>query len=201
MHVLSIASQALLWAAVLALGFLLLGLLRRLALLQWRLDEVTAVTPSRIGRDGLPPGRAAPDFALPSTGGSIVALADFGGRPRLVAFVQPGCGPCGEVVPALNAVHRRGEVAVIAVASGEPADNRAWAERHGAEFPVLVQQHREVARRYEVFATPYAFVVDEQGRIAAKGIVNNAQHVDFLLAGARNGKRAHRAAAEEVQHA
>jgi hypothetical protein len=59
-------SYVILWLALLFLGFLLLGALRALALLRWRLEQLEAITPTRIGRGGLKPGKKAPDFTLPS---------------------------------------------------------------------------------------------------------------------------------------
>jgi hypothetical protein len=62
-----------LWALVLVLGFLLLGTLRALGVLTWRLDQLESTRPSRLGRDGLKLGMKAPDFTLPSAGGRTVA--------------------------------------------------------------------------------------------------------------------------------
>ena len=52
-----VLSQVLLWALVLALGFLLLGTLRALGLLRWRLDQLEATTPTHVGRSGPKSGR------------------------------------------------------------------------------------------------------------------------------------------------
>lgn len=187
MDALSIVSQLLLWAAVLTIVFLLLGVLRQIALIKWRLEELSAVTPSRIGRDGLKPGARAPEFTLESVEGTAWSLADFAGQTRLLVFVQPGCGPCSELVPALNSLQQKGDVGVVAISTGDQNENRAWADQHGVRFPVLVQDRRQLSRGYEVFATPFAFLVDERGVIAAKGIVNDASHIGFLLAGTQNG--------------
>src|SRR5262245_36319703 len=54
-----------LWLVVLLLGFLLLGALRSLGLLNWRLEQLEATMPKRLGRDGLKVGAKAPDFTLP----------------------------------------------------------------------------------------------------------------------------------------
>jgi hypothetical protein len=37
-----------------------------------------------------------------------------------------------------------------------------------------------------VFATPFAFVIDEKGLIASSGIVGSAQYLGFVLTGAGN---------------
>jgi hypothetical protein len=59
-----------LWVVVLFLGFLLLGALRAVALLRWRLEQLEATTPSRLGRSGLRIGKKAPDFTLPGISGA-----------------------------------------------------------------------------------------------------------------------------------
>src|SRR5262245_10780620 len=96
-----LASSLALWLVVLLLGFLLLGALRSLALLRWRLEQLEATTPSRVGRSGLRAGTKAPDFALSDVSGAEVALHDFAGRRVLLVFTQAGCAPCDKVLPEL----------------------------------------------------------------------------------------------------
>src|SRR5262249_56306756 len=100
-------SNVALWLAVLFLGFLLLGTLRALGLLRWRLEQLEATTPSRLGRSGLKPGKKASDFTLPSVAGTEVSLRDFTGRKVLLVFTQAGCGPCRQIMPELNRLSER----------------------------------------------------------------------------------------------
>jgi methylamine dehydrogenase accessory protein MauD len=192
-------SYFVLWGLVIVLGFLLLGTLRALALQGWRLDQLEATMPSRVGRSGLKPGRKAPHFTLSTVEGEQVSLADYRGRSVLLVFVQPACGPCSSVVPALNRVEASGEAQVLVVNRADPAQARQWAEKTGATFPVLVQENLDVSKRYEMFATPFAFLIDEQGVIASAGIVNNRQHVRFLFSAAQEGatEEAHEVVEEE----
>jgi methylamine dehydrogenase accessory protein MauD len=176
-----------LWAVVLFLGFLLLGTLRSLGLLSWRLEQLEATTPKRLGRDGLKPGKRAADFTLPSADGKEVSFHDFAGRKVLLVFVQGGCSPCHLVVPDLNKRQRKGEVAVLAVFNGPVEALQKWVTEVKAEFPVLSQQQFAVSKTYQIFATPFAFLIDEKGIIRSKGIVNNAQHVGYILAGRSAG--------------
>src|SRR5262249_38139227 len=152
-------------------GFLLLGTLRALGLLSWRLEQLEATTPKRLGRDGLKLGKKAPDFSLPSSDGKEMALHDFAGRKVLLVFTQSGCSPCTQIVPELN---RLGSNAaqVVVINNGDPEATRKWSEEKGARFPVLAQDRFSVSKRYEVFATPFAFLIDEKGIIASKGIIN-----------------------------
>ena len=185
-----------LWLVVLSLGFLLLGALRALGLLRWRLEQLEATTPSRIGRGGLKPGKTAPDFTLPGAAGGEVSLHDFAGRRVFLVFTQSGCKPCHRVIPELNRLQRGGEVLVLVVNNGEPEATRQWAAEARASFPVLVQQQHSVSRRYEMYATPFAFLIDERGVIASKGIINNAAHIGFVLSGAGNAAKDGHAEAE-----
>jgi methylamine dehydrogenase accessory protein MauD len=182
-------SYAALWLAVLAVGFLLLGALRAQALLRWRLDQLEATAPRRVGRSGLRPGRTAPDFTLPGVAGPDVALHDFAGRRVFLVFTQSGCGPCHAILPELNRLQGRGEVEVLVVNAGDPAEARRWAAEARARFPVLVQEQFSVSKRYEAFATPFAFLIDERGVIRSKGIINNREHIDFVLSRAREAGR------------
>jgi methylamine dehydrogenase accessory protein MauD len=181
-----LVSYLALWLVVLFLGFLLLGALRALGLMRWRLEQLEATTPSRRGRSGLKLGKQAPDFTLPCVAGGEASLHDFAGRRVLLVFTQSGCQPCHHIVPDLNKLQRRAAVQVLVVHNGEPETTRQWADETQVCFPVLVQQQFSVSKRYEMYTTPFAFVIDERGAIAAKGIINNGQHLGFLLAGAGN---------------
>jgi methylamine dehydrogenase accessory protein MauD len=184
-----LASYIALWLVVLFLGFLLLGALRALGLMRWRLEQLEATTPSRTGRGGLKPGKKAPDFTLPCVSGGEVSLHDFAGRRVFLVFTMSGCKPCKRIVPELSKLQRGGSLQVLLVNNGELEATRLWAGEAGLCFPVLSQQQFSVSKRYESYATPFAFLIDERGIIASKGIINNGQHIDFVLTGAGNAAK------------
>jgi methylamine dehydrogenase accessory protein MauD len=197
-----LVSYVALWLVVLLLAFLLLGALRALGLLRWRLEQMEATTPSRTGRGGLKPGKKAPDFTLPSVARGEVSLHDFAGRRVFLVFTQSGCRPCHKVAPELNRLHAAGAVQVLVVNNGEAEATQKWAAEVKVRFPVLMQQQFSVSKRYEMYATPFAFLIDEHGVIASKGIINNAQHIDFVLSrageAAKNGPAEAEPAAQEA---
>jgi methylamine dehydrogenase accessory protein MauD len=186
-----LASYVVLWMVVLVLGFLLLGALRALGLQGWRLEQLEATAPTRVGRSGLKPGKPAPDFRLPNATGGEVTLRQFAGRRVLLVFTQNGCGPCHRIMPDLNGFQAAGKMQVLVVNNGEPKATRVWAQEVRARFPVAVQEQYSLSRRYEVFATPFAFLIDERGVIASKGIVNHRQHIDYILDGALSAHDGH----------
>jgi methylamine dehydrogenase accessory protein MauD len=176
-------SNIALWLVSAFLGFLLLGTLRSLGVLKWQLEQLEATTPSRVGRNGLKPGSKAPDFTLPAVAGGDVSLSDFLGRRTLIVFVQSGCGPCHDIVPELNRfAGHNADLHVLAVNHASREEARAWTTETGARFPVLVQDDLSVSKRFEAFATPFAFLIDEQGIVRSKGIAASHEHLQYVLA-------------------
>jgi peroxiredoxin len=54
---------------------------------------------------------------------------------------------------------------VVMISKGEPKENRAKIKEHGLTFPIVLQQQWEISRRYAMFATPIAYLIDEHGII------------------------------------
>jgi methylamine dehydrogenase accessory protein MauD len=181
MNVFSMIAILSLWLVVLFLGFVLWGALRALALLRWRLDELEAITPRRVGRSGLRPGTKAPDFNLPALSGGEVALHHFANRKLLLVFLQPGCGPCHHITPELKRLSQAGEIRVLVIHKGDAKAVQEWIKHYQPDFPVALQERFDVSRRYEVFATPFAFLIDERGMIAARGFVSTKHYLGFVL--------------------
>ncbi len=122
---------------------------------------------SRLKRDGLAPGTAAPDFRLPRLGGGELSLAEFRGQRVLLVFSDPQCGPCDVLAPRLERRSRAEEAQVVMVSRGDPEVNRAKVAQLGLSFPVGLQSHWEISQAYGMFATPIAFLIDEDGIVSA----------------------------------
>src|SRR5262245_25039242 len=101
MEFIGLISHILLWIVVLFIGFAVLGTARNMGMLTWRLDQLSALAPRRIGRDGLKKGTRAPAFTLLSADGTEVSLHDFTGRKVFLAFTTSSCGPCHLLLPEL----------------------------------------------------------------------------------------------------
>jgi peroxiredoxin len=144
------------------------------------------LTESRIERDGLKAGIPAPAFSLPDVYGHTVSLEEYRGRRVLLVFSDPQCGPCDQLAPQLVELHQQNRdngLAVVMVGRGDPEENRRKAEEQSFEFPVALQQKWELSKKYGIFETPVAFLIGEDGVIAA----NVATGVDEIIALARKG--------------
>ncbi len=134
-----------------------------------RLGAERTLEESKIEREGLKRGTPAPTFTLPAVDGRTVSLSDFRGRNVLLVFSDPHCGPCQDLAPELARLDRRrvgDDLQILMVGRGDLGENRRKALEHGMEFPVIVQSRWKLSKEYGIFATPVAFVIDEQGVIA-----------------------------------
>jgi peroxiredoxin len=119
---------------------------------------------SRLNRSGLKAGAVAPEFQLPRIDGGELALNELRGKHVLLVFSDPECGPCEELVPRLQELHQRREDLQVVVVSRRGLDaNRAKAAALGLSLPIVLQRQWEISREYGMFATPIAYLIDEQG--------------------------------------
>lgn len=131
-------------------------------------------------------GTRAPDFALPDTEGRTVRLADFDGRPLLVAFL---CNHCPYVKHIANdlaqvtAKYMQKGVAVVGISSNDvenypedsPANMRIERRNRGYAFPYLYDESQDVARAYAATCTPDFFLYDKDRMLVYRGQFDDAR--------------------------
>ena len=168
-----------------------------------------SLTNSKINRDGLKAGTLAPDFTLPRLDGKgDLSLSELRGKRVLLVFSSPGCEPCNALAPELEDFHLRQvkvgrvtpcapqrdgmfrngtqgtdapyPISVVMISKGEPKENRAKVKEHGLTFPIVLQQQWEISRRYAMFATPVAYLINEQG-VTEKDVAVGADQIQTLL--------------------
>ncbi|HST26204.1 MAG TPA: redoxin domain-containing protein [Gaiellaceae bacterium] len=129
--------------------------------------RVKDVSESNITRDGLPAGSMAPNFLLQDLDGNKHALVEYRGKRVLLVFSDVECGPCEAMSPELVklAEKKGGKLQVLMVSRGNEEANRRKAEAFGYPFPVLLQKGWEISKLYGMFATPIAYLIDEDGII------------------------------------
>lgn len=161
-------SHLLLWIALIAQTVVIVSLMRQVGSLLLRVGPVHVVDA------GVGPDLGQPAPWLPET-------PSVGDRPRLLTFLSTACGTCDALVPALNeidsAYRRQAEVVVLTREQGP--DVERWKRRHGLKVPVIPAA--KAFSEYSVTNTPYVFIVDSDGYVAARGGVNHIEHLEALL--------------------
>jgi methylamine dehydrogenase accessory protein MauD len=176
-----LASYLVLWLVVLVLAFLLAGSLRQLGLMQLRLGDDPGAL---ITDSGLERGSQAPDFiATDSESGEAVTLSELPATPRLLVFASPGCLSCRELIPGLNEVRktRRGEFDFLVVCRGDIESCRAFGRMNRLEAPMVVDTNGQVEKDYMVTLTPFAYLLDHEGRVVIRGVANDWRQLESLL--------------------
>jgi peroxiredoxin len=147
-------------------------LLRQHGRLLARLDMVEAKLGGQVktAPEGLPIGTRAPPFALPSPDAGTVTLEHLlgHGRPVLLIFSDPACGPCAALLPVISQWQRtHGDRLTVAVISSGGGDALGAITDQNLIRHVGLQLDREVAEAYHVHGTPAAVLVDPDGRVAS----------------------------------
>jgi len=175
-----LASYIVLWILVLLLALLLAGALRQLGLLQLRLGDDPGAL---ITDSGLERGAEAPDFtALDAASGDAVSLSDLPAVPRMLVFASPGCLSCRELIPGLNEVRKtRGDWDFLVVCRGDLESCQAFGRMNGLEAPMVVDTTGQIEKDYAVTLTPFAYVVDHEGRVVIRGLANDWRQLESLL--------------------
>jgi peroxiredoxin len=124
------------------------------------------VTESRIEREGLKAGTRAPLFSQPDLHGRAISLEEYRGRRVLLVFSDPNCGPCNALAPELVRLDAENSaLQLLMVSRGDLEENRLKAREHGFAFPLVLQDKWNLSKEYGIFATPVAFLIDEEGVI------------------------------------
>jgi peroxiredoxin len=125
----------------------------------------------------LQPGTPAPDFTLPVTADQTVSLADFRGRPLILAFYPNDWSPvCGDQMALYNEIlteFHKHHANILGISVDSAWCHGAFAAARKLHFPLLAdfEPKGAVARRYGVYrdhegtAGRALFVIDANGVI------------------------------------
>jgi peroxiredoxin len=133
-------------------------------------------------------GTAAPDFRLPDLKGRFHTLADYKGKPSVFLFFNPDCGFCTQLAPRLRDLPESAPQVVV-MTRGNKEANKKIARENGWNVDVLLEPNWEVATSYRTNATPTAYLIDAEGRIASSlGVgVDGVMQLTRMLNGGGNG--------------
>ena len=166
-----------LWAVVVLQGFFILFLYREVGL--HLLNRAEA-----ISRDGLKIGLEAPEVSLPDAlSEGALTLGDFRRRPQLVIFGGPQCTACHELLPdMIQFAADQDQVEVVLISSSDLEASRNYAVRNNfRKIRVLADPDQKLYAAFGTRVTPFGFLVDGQGAIRAKGLLNHRDHIELVL--------------------
>ena len=188
--------------SLLSLWTFLYHLIRQQGRILLRLDQLNERLPlGRIapgaadGQQMFPPGISVgdvfPSFRLPDVGGEMMALEDLRGKRAVLVHWGTQCGFCDQIAPELAELEddlRKRNTELLLVSSGGVEQNRQYVAEHGLRFRTILQPLGEPIEAFRTLGTPVAYLLDEQGKVAAPLAVG-ANQVPALVREAAAGKK------------
>lgn len=181
-----VVSNIVLWFVVLALLVALLAVIRQLGILHERIAPTGALMLAK----GLKVGEPAPQISVEDLDGAPrrIGPPSSGARATLLMFVSPTCPVCKSLLPVLKSslVAERDWLDIVLASDGDLPSQREFvqAQKLGS-FPYVVSTPLGVT--YQVSRLPFAVLIDAEGILRARGIVNSREHLESIFEAKRLG--------------
>ncbi len=168
----------------LVLAVLLFGIARQVGILHERVAPMGALSSDH----GPAVGEAAPVLSVQTLRGARIELggASPSGRSRLLLFVAPSCPVCKKLLPVAASFSRAERLDILLIGDGEPAELEQMLAQSGVDALPLVNS-AQVGMMFQVAKLPYAVLLDGEGVVRAKGLVNNREHLESLIIAEETG--------------
>ncbi len=179
-------SNATLWVVVILLSVVLLAVVRQLGVLHERIAPAGALMLAK----GLKVGEPVPQITARDIEGGAIIVGGPRHDPRatLLMFVSPTCPVCKTLLPVLKSslAAERDWLDIVLASDGEGAKHGEFVLSHRlGGFRYVVSAPLGIA--YQVSRLPFAVLIDAQGLLRARGIVNSREHLESLFEAKRLG--------------
>jgi len=181
-----IVSNAILWILVLALMALVFALVRQIGVLYERVAPAGAL----MAASGLKTGEEIPVFDLETLDGVPIRIGGKSddAKSTLVFFLSPTCPVCKTLLPVLEAMRKSesGWLRIVLASDGDEAEHREWLKKRQLEsWPYVLSPH--LGMTMQVAKLPFAALIDENGILCARGLVNSREHIESLFEAKERG--------------
>jgi methylamine dehydrogenase accessory protein MauD len=171
-------SNVLLWCVVLVLLAMVIALARQVGVLFERVAPMGAL----VTDSGPALGAAAPALELTTLDARPLSVPGPAGVGTLLFFLSPTCPVCKKLLPVLKSMRKDegGWLRMVLASDGDQVEHRAFQREYGLDnFPYVLSA--ELGMAYRVSRLPYAVLIDGQGAVSAKGLINSREQLESLL--------------------
>jgi len=180
-----LVSNVLLWCLVIVLALVVLALARQVGVLHERVAPAGALMPTSGPKVG---EQTQPAEFRDLAGESVnVGGTSSDGRATLVLWVSPTCPVCKALVPTAVSMAQAERLRLLFASDGDRLDqHRAYVQDlRIAAYPYVVSQ--ALGMSYAVSKLPFAVLIDADGVLRGKGLVNTREHLESLVESMRTG--------------
>jgi len=174
----------LLWVVVIVLALTVLALARQVGVLHERVAPAGAL----LSAAGPGVGEPSPRLEVHAMAGNAITVGGTltAGKALLVLFVSHTCPICKKLIPVAQDFTKAERLEVLYVGDGDSAEQKNLIERFGIDAKRFVNGP-EIGLAYRVDKLPYAVLLDDEGLISAKGLVNSREHLESLIIAKESG--------------
>lgn len=173
-----IISNLILWVLAILLLLAVYALARQIGVLHERVAPVGALTPA----NGPKIGEQLEPIAARTLADATVNIGAPSDSSTFIFFMSPGCPICRSLLPVVKDLADQENISLLYASDGDDlASHHAYAEEHDipASRYVLSQA---LGMTLGVNRLPFAALISDEGVLRARGLVNNREHLESLLA-------------------
>ena len=179
-----VASQVLVWLALGVMAVVMFAMVRQIGILHERVSPMGALVTDR----GPEVGEMAPEMTINDLKGAPVHIGGErkSGRSQLLLFVSPNCPICKKLLPVAQSFARGERLEIALVGDGDVDQQRQMIRDFRLERETYLNS-AQIGMAFHVGKLPYAILIDSDGVIRAKGLVNSREHLESLAIAQETG--------------
>lgn len=174
-------SNMILWIVVVLLSILVFALTRQVGILHERVAPAGALQPTT----GPKVGELTKNIQVTSLQGEPIEIggASKDGLASLILFISPTCPVCKTLVPTAKSLVRS-ESERLRLTFGSDGEDPQQHKNYIDDLdigacPYFLSQ--SVGMYYQVSKLPFAVLIDANGTLQSKGLVNTREHLESLI--------------------
>ena len=164
--------------AVIALLLVVLALARQVGILFERVAPMGALMTDA----GPKIGENSPRFDLMTLDGKPLTVGAPQSRSTLVFFLSTTCPVCKKLIPVLRSLRQAegSNLDIVLASDGETDVHQAFRRASSlTDFPYVLSS--DLGMTYRINRLPFAVVLDQDGVVRGKGLVNSREQLESLL--------------------
>ncbi len=181
-----LVSNITLWLLVAGLALTVVALARQIGVLHERIAPAGALMVS----GGPKVGEAAPVLDVTDINGRDVSIGAVrtDAKSTLVFFLSPNCPVCKTLLPVLKSSQKseRDWLEIMLASDGDAGEQQEFIDEFKlGGFTYILSSH--LGLTYQVGKLPFAILLDHDGIIRSKGLVNSREHLESLFEAKERG--------------
>lgn len=104
-------------------------------------------------------------------------------KPTIITFVSSGCKACKDLIPEWNEAYLKynDKINFVLIGVGSKDNFENFTKNRTVRGELLLDPDRSILSAFKVRVTPFAFIINGEGVIKAKGLCNGMEHISGMI--------------------